>query len=571
MDAAPDKPVYDYLPLDRAEIEEQYERLRKRTIIRLLIIYILPLILLSAYFHFQFTLTLTESSKSHLKSIAESQRNTIDLFLQERVVNLNNLFARMNFSTPITDEIMGQSLERLKQNSPTFVDLGLFNEQGIHLAYSGPFTFLKNQDYSKENWFIALMQGNQDHFISDIYLGFRKKPHFTIAVKREDLGKKMVLRATVDPIKFADFINTLEDTGEVFTFIVNQRGSYQVVPKQLEPLLALVNYLPETEPKVGAKEITLNKEHYLLAYSWLHEVKWCLVVLQPLKIAYASMYRTRFIIILLSFVFLLTIVAVVFFTTRRFIGHLKKTDIAKYNLQRQLFHAAKLASVGELAAGIAHEINNPLAIIGEEAGLLKDLLDPQFSSQEITPEEINKHLDIILNAVFRCRDITGKLLGFVRKDEIKLQLENINEVLEETIRMMQNEITLSNISIEVNFEENLPLILTNRNQLQQVFINLINNAIAAITPPGKISFSTRIKDNFISIAISDTGCGMTPEQMEKIFFPFYTTKQVGKGTGLGLSVSYGIIKGLGGRIEVSSEVGKGSTFEIFLPLKNKLS
>ena len=455
----------------------------------------------------------------------------------------------------------------------------------------GPFSFLKYKDYSKEPWFISLMQGNKKYIISDMYLGFRKKPHFTLAVTQEIIGNKWVLRATVDPGSFADFIHTLENTGEVFTFIVNSKGKYQSVPRPLDTILESSQYIPEREPTVGAQEISLNKGTYLSAYSWLREVQWCLVVLQPLKIAYASMYRTRFIIIGLSFVFLIVIVAVVLFSTTRFVGHLEKTDMAKYDLQRQLFHAAKLASVGELAAGIAHEINNPLAIIGEEAGLLKDMLDPQFYTKEITPEEYNNHLDIIINAVFRCRDITGKLLGFVRKDEVKLQSENINEILQEVIRMMQNEIMISNITIERDFDENLPEIYTNRNQLQQVFINLVNNAIAAIalnrelgtrsspdinivnnsnaaiTPPEIISFRTTIKEGLIKVSVTDTGCGMTPEQMEKIFFPFYTTKLVGKGTGLGLSVSYGIIKGMGGRIEVASEVGRGSTFEILLPFQ----
>ena len=128
---------------------------------------------------------------------------------------------------------------------------------------------------------------------------------------------------------------------------------------------------------------------------------------------------------------------------------------------------------------------------------------------------------------------------------------------------------ISNITLESEFDENLPEIYTNRNQLQQVFINIINNAIAATAPPGKIFFRTMMKGEFIGVTVTDTGCGMTPEQLEKIFFPFYTTKQVGKGTGLGLSVSYGIIKSMGGRIEVNSEVGRGSTFEVLLPFQRK--
>lgn len=564
-----EKPEYDALPMTKAEIVEHYDRLRKKMLIQRMVLYVVPLILLSVYFHLQFTITLTESSKSHLKSIAESQRNTIDLFLQERVVNLKNLFESPEFFIPPSEEAMQNYLDNLRQDSPTFVDLGLFNEEGIHLVYAGPYPFLKNKDYSDELWFNSLMEGDKKFVISDMYLGFRQTPHFTIAVTREVKGDRWVLRATVDPIRFAGFINALEGTRDVFTFIVNTQGRYQSVPKLLGTILGVSNYIPEIEPTVGAREVTIGTETYLSAYCWLGEVRWCLVVLQPLKVAYATMYRTRFIIVALSLFFLVAIVAFIFVTTKRVVGYLERTDIAKEDLRRQLFHAAKLASVGELAAGIAHEINNPLAIIGEEAGLMKDMLNPEFYTEEITSEEFNTHLDSILNAVFRCRDITGKLLGFVRKDEVKLQSENINEILREVIEMRQNDIMISNTTIATDFDETLPDIDTNRNQLQQVLINLINNAIGAISPPGTISFRTMMKDGFIVASVSDTGCGMSPEQMEKIFFPFYTTKPVGKGTGLGLSVSYGIVKSLGGRIEVSSEVGRGSMFAVMLPLEKK--
>ena len=564
---SPEEPDSDALALNKAQIVEHYARLREKTKIWLLVIYIVPLILLSLYFHFQFTITLTESSKAHLKSIAESQRNTIDFFLQERVVNLRNLFESPHFIIQPSEEAMQDSLSKLRQDSPTFVDVGLFNKQGGQLSYAGPYSHLKNKDYRIESWFAALTKGNAVDVISDMYLGFRDNPHFTIAVVRKMESDHLILRATLDPVGFANFINTLDGSKDVYTFIVNAEGYYQSVPKAFGSILERSEYVPRTEPSVGAQEVTLSGETFLAAYSWLHEVRWCLVVVQPLRVAYAAMYRTRSIIISLSILFLMVIVTIIFVSTNKMIQHLAKADLAKEHLQRQLFQAAKLASVGELAAGVAHEINNPLAIIGEEAGLLKDMLNPDLYPREITRKEFDPHLDAIINAAFRGRDITRKLMGFVRKDERNLELVNINDALREVITMMENELRLSTITVKTDFDPTLPEVNTIKNQLQQVFINLINNAISAITPPGTISFRTAIKDGFLVASVADTGCGMSAEQMEKIFFPFYTTKEAGKGTGLGLSVSYGIIKSMGGRIEVRSNVGRGSAFEVMLPVR----
>jgi len=211
--------------------------------------------------------------------------------------------------------------------------------------------------------------------------------------------------------------------------------------------------------------------------------------------------------------------------------------------------------VGELSAGIAHEINNPLAIIASETGLMKDLMDPEFS-KDATFDDLVPHLKNIREATFRCRDITGKLLSFVRKTNINIQPYDINKSIEEIVDgFLVREIC-----------DNAPRITTDSNQLKQVILNMINNAVDAINPPGRITISTMCNDETFAIVLEDTGIGMTQDQMEKIFLPFYTTKTVGEGTGLGLSVSYGIIKNLGGNIEVESVPGKGSIFTIKLPV-----
>jgi two-component system NtrC family sensor kinase len=175
-------------------------------------------------------------------------------------------------------------------------------------------------------------------------------------------------------------------------------------------------------------------------------------------------------------------------------------------------------------------------------------------------------MENIREAAYRCRDITGKLLSFVRQSDVKTGQHDIHGLLDEILSgFIERELSVSNIEVVRKYRDDMPLITTDGNQLKQVILNIINNARDAITPPGTITIATGFENSEVFIAISDTGVGITPEQMEKIFLPFYTTKEVGQGTGLGLSVSYGIIGNLGGTIDVDSTCGEGSTFTIRLP------
>ncbi|UCC79710.1 MAG: HAMP domain-containing histidine kinase, partial [Candidatus Zixiibacteriota bacterium] len=214
-----------------------------------------------------------------------------------------------------------------------------------------------------------------------------------------------------------------------------------------------------------------------------------------------------------------------------------------------------------------HEINNPLAAINEEAGLIKDLTGPEFG-KNVGCEEIRPHLDSIQESVFRCRDITRKLMGFVRKSDLSLEIYDINSLLDDVLDgLIIREMRASNIEVVKHYSYELPKIKTDGNQLQQVILNIINNCIDAFERGrGKITITTFRDDKFINIAIADTGKGMNQEVLSKIFMPFFTTKEVGKGTGLGLSVSYGIIKNLGGKIEVESTPGEGSVFTLRIPI-----
>jgi len=547
-------------------VQGYFQRLSRPLRLGLLAAFLIPLALMGFYFHFQFNLTLKKSGKLHLINLAESQRNTIDLFLQERIINIFNLLRIREVGPTPSQEEMDANLKHLREQSEAFVDVGFLDAGGIQVGYSGRFPFLQGRDYSKETWFQRLMERDRNYYISDIYLGFRDSPHFTIAVKHRFETALHIMRATMDPDKFYMFLRTIGDGKVGNSALINEEGRYQLVAPRQGELLACCPILPPVEKRADAIEIDTHEGSELVAYARLKEVPWILIIRQPLKIAYAEMYQVRWIMLTSISALVLLIVGVVWLTTGRVVRRAEALQASKSELQSQLIHATKLASVGELAAGVAHEINNPLAIITAETGVIRDLLNPEFELG-CTPEKIIKELDYIDCAVFRASDITRQLLDFARRTEPRLEPCEVNRILDEVVGgLKEREFKVSNIELIREFGNDLPQILIDPDQIRQVFLNIINNAGDAIEGAGSITLSTAQDGEYVYVTITDTGGGMTRDQIDKIFLPFYTTKEVGKGTGLGLSISYGIVQAMGGRIEVQSLLGKGSSFTILLPV-----
>jgi two-component system NtrC family sensor kinase len=550
---------FEFLPYDK----KHYRDLKKRHLLRLSLTYLAPLLILSVYFYLQYSSIESEGEKLHLKTIAENQANTFDLFLTERLINLSNLINDPRLTFPPSYDQITTYLEQLQKASDTFVDIGYFDSSGVQVTYAGPYPSLEKRNYSEENWFLSLLEKEEGYIITDIYLGFRQKPHFTIAVSRRENGRFAILRATLDPAKIYEYMRSLEGANEVITSIVNREGFYQVVTSHIGTLLKSSAIVPPDDSNLGVEEITLKGNEITYAYSWLRNADWALIVqkAQDGNPFILSDLRWR-IIGISAFLVIITLVIIVLRSNK-----LVEIQIETDRTRAQLEHAAKLASVGELAAGIAHEINNPLAAINEEAGLIKDLTGPEFGGN-LSCEEIKSHLDSIQESVFRCRDITRKLMGFVRKSDIELKTIDINSLLDDVLDgLIIREMQVSNIEVAKHYSYELPKIKTDGNQLQQVVLNILNNSIDALNnSSGEITITTFRDEKYVNIKIADTGKGMTPEVLGKIFMPFFTTKEVGRGTGLGLSVSYGIVKNLGGKIEVESVPNEGSSFTIKLPI-----
>ncbi len=232
----------------------------------------------------------------------------------------------------------------------------------------------------------------------------------------------------------------------------------------------------------------------------------------------------------------------------------------KIATSRQIGQSEKLASIGRLAAGIAHEINNPLTGVLTFAYLLKQ--------NKGMDEQSKEDVDVIIRETTRVREIVQGLLNFARESPSQKQMLDINQALRDTITLLRSQKEFGKITIVENLSNDLPPIPGDKNQLQQVFLNISLNACEAMEKGGIFSITTSAKNNNIVIAFSDSGHGIKKEHLDKIFDPFFTTKPVGKGTGLGLSVSYGIIQQHAGTIQVESHEGKGSIFTIALPLES---
>ncbi|NOZ25785.1 MAG: HAMP domain-containing protein [Nitrospirae bacterium] len=240
----------------------------------------------------------------------------------------------------------------------------------------------------------------------------------------------------------------------------------------------------------------------------------------------------------------------------------KKTEEIRRG-QEQLIHTEKLASLGRMAAGVAHEINSPLTGIVTFAHLMLKRIPPENKMDR-------EDLEVIIEQAERCSKIIKGLLGFSRAIPAERADIDINDTIRHTLEIIQNQAKFHNVKIKTDLSPDLPLIVGDASQLQQVFMNLLINAADAMNDRGEITIATRLVTEegreFLEIEFTDTGPGIPEEHMGKLFEPFFTTKPVGKGTGLGLAVSHGIVRKHGGHIKVKSAPGKGTSFFIRLPL-----
>ncbi|MBW2662119.1 MAG: GHKL domain-containing protein [Deltaproteobacteria bacterium] len=449
-----------------------------------------------------------------------------------------------------------------------FTDLGVINSAGIQIAYAGPFK-LKGMDYSGQQWFKEVLLHGV--YVSDVFLGFRQVPHLVIAVSHElQDGSVYVLRATVDTVRFNNVLTDFQLTGRGSAFIINRNGILQTESRYYGKVMERMTLpVPEYSAKTQVKDVTTDDgEQLMVGYAYIENTPFILLVVKPKDDLMSPWYSTRKTLLTFLSMSIMAVIIVIFSVITHLINKIHLADDKRLAAMHKLEYENKMASIGRLAAGVAHEINNPLSIINEKAGLIQDMF--VLKGMYAKDEKLLGLVGWILKAVERCGTITKRLLSFARHMDVSIESVNVKELLDEVLGLFNKESEYRGITINVDVGSDVPVIESDMGKLQQIFLNLVNNAFAAMNQGGILNIKVEGQNStFISIIIADNGCGISQENLDRIFEPFYSTKKKEGGTGLGLSITSSLVHKLGGTLEVDSKIGKGTTFHIELPLKSK--
>jgi two-component system NtrC family sensor kinase len=550
------------------EGSNRYRILRRNIFILMILITIIPLIIMAVIYQHEYQSSIKKEIVIPLQTLTHKTRHTFELFFEERLSVIRFIASSYSFEELSNQKTMNRIFNVLINEYCCLVDLGLINKKGIQLSYAGPYDFL-GKDYSEQKWFQEVVV--KGTYISDVFMGYRKFPHVAVAVlRRTENGSALILRATIDTSKFDNIIASMGLNPESDAFLINRNGIIQTSSRFYGEIL---DHCPLSFPRGNYEPIVTEARdpqgrEVLIAFAPFSSSDYALVLVKPKSDVLHTWHTLRSRMFFIFICSVSVIILVVFKLTDTLVKRVKEADEKRELTYREFQHTHKLSSIGRLAAGVAHEINNPMAIINEKAGLMKDLVayDDNFQNKE----KFLGLTDSILKSVERCRAITHRLLGFARRMEVQLVELDLNELIQETLGFLEKEALYRNIELILHLADNLPRIYSDRGQMQQVFLNIINNALAAVEDEGEIVITSWEEDSdTVGVSIKDNGSGMSKEILKSIFDPFFSTKQE-NGTGLGLAITYGIVKKMGGDIKVKSKQGEGTIFIVYLPKKAKI-
>jgi signal transduction histidine kinase len=563
------KPAFwDSVPQDGELITGlfDYRKTWRQAVLLLAVVALVPLMVMTFIDYSVTKRSLKSESLLRLARVTSNTRRALNHYLEERKNALEYIVQHESVDTLRQPEQLQSVLTSLKKSFGGFVDLGLIRENGRQVAYIGPYN-LQGRDYQEQEWFLRTL--DRGAFISGVFPGFRDVPHIIVAVLCPGGadGGSYVLRATLDTEQFNNLLSAidLDDGGDVF--LIDRDGVLQTPSRSHGDVLDSVG-LPVPGFSNSTRVFEANEKDgsdALVGYAYIRGTPFVLIVVKVTSKVMRPWQTIRAELFWLLAVSISVILLAIIWVAARMVAKIHMADQTRIKTLENMEHTNRMASLGRLAAGVAHEINNPLAIINEKAGLIHDLFT--YKKEYKGDPKLLAAIESILSSVRRCGAITKRLLGFARQLDVAVEEIDFRDLVEEVVGFLGKEAEYRSIRITMDVSEDLPWIHTDPGRLQQVVLNLVTNAFQAMNDWGHLDISARIKDDYLSFTVRDDGCGIPEEDLKRIFEPFFSTKKGSGGTGLGLFITYGLVQELGGRLEVESEPGVGTAFTIILPLR----
>ncbi|NQT39750.1 MAG: ATP-binding protein [Planctomycetes bacterium] len=550
------------------KVPARYQRLWIYAVLFTAMVSLVPVVILTLVNAYQYDRMIEAETFSFVGRLVSDARRSFEEFLQRHQDTLAKVAGEYSYAQLRDPEELDRVLIQASESLDGLTGLAVIDADGTRQSHAG-----RGEEETREpgrrQWFTdAELRGAG---ISEVTRGEDGTGRFTVAVRRDrwEDGRFFVLAATIDAEMLAEHLASLDlELGpSADVFLANRDGLPQTRPRlggdilQRHPTGAPLDFS-------AAKDVEITDQSGdadILGYARIDDSPLVFVVLtSPKDVMEDRIYPRNhsFWILGVSAVFLLA--STLWFATnllRRIHGADEQLAEVLHNVE----YTNRMASIGRLAAGVAHEINNPLSIIEENAGLLTDLLT--LTDAPPDRERFLAIADSVRNSVTRCAAITHGLLGFAKTMEPTTTPIDLRALIEEVLNFERRLAGYRNLNITTDIPKTLPAIESDRGQLQQVFLNILTNAFDAVDDGGRVDISMELRDeNTITVMITDNGHGIPEKNLKRIFEPFFTTK-LEYGTGLGLSITYGLVVKLGGHINVQSEIGKGSTFTVRLPVK----
>ena len=543
-----------------------YRRIWRLAILLLAVVALVPLLVMTFIDYNVTRHSLESENLLRTARTTSNTRRTVTYFMNERKNALKFVVNHQGIDSLRSSRHLKAILDSMKVSFGGFVDIGLIDEKGRQVAYIGPFNLL-GRNYANQEWFVDSME--RGSYTSGVFLGFRDLPHLIIAQKFKDdkTGRDYVLRATLDTEQFNAILSSIDLSGGGDAFIVNRQGVMQTPSRWHGKELSTVGLpIPDYSEKTRVLQVTdQNDINYTVGYAYIVDSPFIVLLVKKTSELMKPWETMRLELVWMLIPSIIIILLVIVGVATYMVDKIYVADQTRARTLHQVEHTNRMASIGRLAAGVAHEINNPLAIINEKAGLINDLF--HFKKEYAPDRRLQANINSIIASVERCGKITKRLLSFARHIDVHKESISFKELAEEVIGFLQKEAEYRSISIKMHIPEELPEFVSDRGKLQQIFLNLVNNAFQAMSDGGHLFISARKgKNKTLVFTVEDDGCGIPEADKKRIFDPFFSTKKKSGGTGLGLSITFGLVQELGGSLTVDSSIEKGTTFNITMPL-----